>query len=139
MTNGAARRSSTSVRGSAAGPSGRPGGIAVRVGVREVGHELQRGEHRLVVLVLVLDDHAVDEPVGEQRVGAPVEASAGCRAPRARASRTAGDEPARAGGSRMSSVLALAARVLERVVDVVVARRRWARAPASARTSHSSS
>ena len=36
--------------------------------VREVVHQLDRREQRLVVLVLVVDDQAVDEPVGEQRV-----------------------------------------------------------------------
>ena len=40
----------------------------VRVGVREVLHELDGGEQGLVVLVLVLHDHPVDEPVGEERI-----------------------------------------------------------------------
>ena len=39
-----------------------------RVRMREVVHELDGREHRLVVLVLVVDDQPVDEPVGEQRV-----------------------------------------------------------------------
>ena len=42
-------------------------GAAVGIGMREVVHELQGREQGLVVLVLVLDDHAVDEAVGEQR------------------------------------------------------------------------
>ena len=36
--------------------------------MREVVHQLDRGEHRLVVLVLVLDDHAVDEAVAQKAV-----------------------------------------------------------------------
>jgi hypothetical protein len=40
---------------------------AGRIGMDEVLHQLQRGQHRLVVLVLVLCDHPVDEPVAQQR------------------------------------------------------------------------
>ena len=40
----------------------------VGIGMGEVLHELDGGEHRLVVLVLVLDDHSVHEAVTHQRI-----------------------------------------------------------------------
>ncbi len=42
--------------------------VAVGVRVGEVVHELDRGQHRLVVLVLVLYHHPVDEAACEQRL-----------------------------------------------------------------------
>ena len=94
-------------------------GAAVGVGMREVVHELQRREQGLVVLVLVCDDHAVDEAVGEQR-RAGIEIDAVEHVERARAD--IGIERARAGRIEHRQGVALAPRVLERVVDVVVER-----------------
>ena len=49
-------------------PAARRGDLAARGGVvRLGGHELQRLEDRLGVLLLVAQDHLVDEAVGEQR------------------------------------------------------------------------
>ena len=78
-------------------------------------------EQRLVVLVLVLHDHAVDEPVGEQRIAA-VEVDPVEHLERARAHR--GVVVARAGGVEDVEGRPLATGVTERVVHVVEARHR---------------
>ncbi len=92
------------------------GAAAVGVGMGEVVHELESGEQRLVVLMLVLDDHAVHEAAGEQRIAA-VECGFVEHAERALAH--VGDERARARRVEDRQRHAVAARVLERVVDVV--------------------
>jgi hypothetical protein len=82
-----------------------------------VVHELERREQGLVVLVLVLHDHAVDESVGEQgHVGIELDAVEHVE----RALAHIGIERARADGIEDRQGVALAARMLERVVDVVV-------------------
>ena len=43
-------------------------GVTVGIGMGEVVHELDGGEQRLVVLVLVLHHHPVHEPAGEERI-----------------------------------------------------------------------
>ena len=103
-------------------PGRRPGAaVSVGVGVDEVAHQLERGEQRLVVLVLVLHDHAVDEAVGEQRIAA-VEVDPVEHLERARAHR--GVVVARAGGVEDVEGRPLATGVTERVVHVVEARHR---------------
>jgi hypothetical protein len=84
----------------------------------EVLHELERREHRLVVLVLVLHDHPVHEAVGEQGVGR-VEVDPGEDVERPLAD--VGRELARLDRVEQLEVGPLAARVLERVVHVVEA------------------
>ena len=74
-------------------------------GVGEVVHELERREQRLVVLVLVLHDHAVDEPVGEQRiVGVEVDPVEHRERPGAHARRRTRARAARRRGSSASVV-----------------------------------
>ena len=59
---------STSTSGGSTSAVGRRScrGVPVGIGRRFPGHQLQGGQEGLVVLVLVLHDHAVDEAVGEQ-------------------------------------------------------------------------
>ena len=97
--------------------------------MREVrAHELDRGEHRLDVLVLMLDDHAVHERVREQRGKAwnvvreiriveiqPIEQ-------REHPSADVGRERARVVGAEDWKRDALASGMLERVVQVVESR-----------------
>ena len=84
--------------------------------MREVGHELERREDGLVVLMLVLHDHAVDEAAREQRLAA-VEIDVREHVEGALAH--VGDEPPRLGWIEDRKRRAVAARVLERVVHVV--------------------
>ena len=100
-------------------------------------HQLEGGQHGLVVLVLVLHDQADDKAAVEQRIGAvegePVEhverpvaeSRRRRRAPRSGPSNGSG-RPVRAG-------------VAEGVVEIVEGRRRPGPSPPAARTSHCSS
>ena len=88
------------------------------------------------MLVLVLHDHAVDEPVGEQRIAA-VEVDPVEHLERAGAHR--GVVVARRRGVEDVEGRPLATGVTERVVHVVEARAPTVRARASSRTNQSSS
>ena len=96
-------------------PAAGGGGGACSTG--GAGAQLVGGEHGLVVLLLVLDDHAEGEPVGDQRAGPsqrhPVEqVERPCPAPSPRTPRaSAGSSSGSAGRSRRG--------LLERVVEVV--------------------
>ena len=84
--------------------------------MRELLHELDGGEHRLVVLVLVLGDHPVHEPVSKQRITA-VEIDRGENVEDACAH--TGDEGSGRGRAQDRQRRTVTAWVLERVVDVV--------------------